>query len=144
MQDGDYQILLKYAGQGPLRLSIQQQGSDSWLSVNSDNHIWSVRSIAGTDGFYLISKSLSLAANSKGSEIPEDPWRADALVPTDDQFVIRIDDVGSGWVAINNHDKTRVMDAKGSQPIKGAPVLKWRWNGGDNERWQFLPADQDV
>jgi len=56
------------------------------------------------------------------------------------EFEIHFDDVGDGLVAINNHDHSRVIDANGNNPGIGANVSPWPWNGGDNQRWRFVPA----
>lgn len=68
------------------------------------------------------------------------PINLNELDPWNEQFVLRVDDTGDGWVAINNHDQSRVFDATGNDPTLGVNVICFGWNGGDNQRWKFIPV----
>ncbi len=51
-----------------------------------------------------------------------------------DEQVVVLDDVGGGYVAINNHDRDRVLDrsqARDQDPF----VISFKWNGGNNQQW---------
>lgn len=51
-----------------------------------------------------------------------------------EEQVVLLDDAGDGFVAVNNHDRDRVMDrseAKVTDPF----VVSFPWNGGDNQQW---------
>ena len=40
------------------------------------------------------------------------------------------------WFALNNHDRTAVVDIAGSSTDEGTPIVMWPWNGGDNQKWR--------
>lgn len=74
------------------------------------------------------------AANFAGSENIENQCRFDHLN-------WKIDGV-TGWYAVNNHDRTHVLDVAGggkdypsSKVWDGTPVLAWKWNTGQNQGW---------
>lgn len=47
-----------------------------------------------------------------------------------------IDWVDGCWFALNNHDRTRVIDVAESDTAVGANIIGFRWNGGDNQKWR--------
>jgi Ricin-type beta-trefoil lectin domain-like len=68
------------------------------------------------------------------------PIQIAPLEQVNEEFLLYTDDVGDGLVAINNHDRSFVMDANGDNPVVGAKVTPWKWNGGNNQRWRFVPT----
>ena len=51
-----------------------------------------------------------------------------------DEQVVVLDDVGGGYVAINNHDRDRVLD-RSQSPEQDPFVISFKWNGHDNQQW---------
>jgi hypothetical protein len=43
---------------------------------------------------------------------------------------------GGHWFALNNHDKSYVVDVAESNTSRNARLLAFKWNGGDNQRWR--------
>ncbi len=101
--------------------------------------VWAVTKVADwapPGSFYLQYVPMNVYARfGVSGKIPLAP-----LVSGNEEFLIHFDDAGDGLVAINNHDHTYVMDANGSNPGVGANVSPYKWNGGDNQRWRFVPA----
>lgn len=123
---------------------VQDESGAYWCDVEAGvpqpgaNEFWSIVALPGTDACYLSNDSAQLYAcfspNDKRVSLrPLDPF--------DPSFVIRLDNVGDGWVAINNGAKDQVFDAEGTGPKPGTPVIQYTWNGGDNQRWQFIDAN---
>lgn len=51
-----------------------------------------------------------------------------------------IDWVDGCWFALNNYDHSRVVDVSGSLTNRGNPVVGYKWNGGDNQKWRCCLA----
>lgn len=152
---GQYQILVKsktgfahkenmYLGikwptdPGPVHYQMPTLVVKTLNNIDPANENWIVKPIEGTDGFRI---SRVGDPNSAVTFISTgDPIQLGFLDPTNQESVLHADDVGDGWVAINNHDRTRVFDARGDYPAPGADVLCEPWNHGDNQRWQFVPV----
>lgn len=68
----------------------------------------------------------------------------DALRLTADEYAINglrtiftIDDLDpSPWFALNNFEKSRVVDVRRSEMYDGNHILSFPWNGGDNQKWR--------
>ncbi|MET3663510.1 hypothetical protein [Caulobacter sp. 1776] len=44
------------------------------------------------------------------------------------------------WFALNNWDKSRVADISESMMVNNRYVIRFPWNGGDNQKWRFEVA----
>jgi hypothetical protein len=125
------------AGQ-TLWLSAAQDSSGAfWCDVAAGNpnpgapEYWAITPIVGTDAYYLMNQSTNLYASF-------DPGGMIALRPLDifdPGFIIKLDDVGDGWVAINRTDKNAVFQAQGA--VDGSPVVGQAWNASDSQMWKF-------
>jgi len=126
---------------------------DNWAplvttSVADDCSLWQLAGIQGTAGFYLTNKkagALQEAVPEAKHHFPSIRFGSEALslYPLDSmepEFVLYADDVGDGYVAINNHDKSRVLDVRGGNRTAGASIFAWPWNGGENQRWRVYAA----
>jgi hypothetical protein len=47
-----------------------------------------------------------------------------------------IDFVDGCWFALNDYDRSQVVDVSGSGMDEGNPITMWPWNGGDNQKWR--------
>ncbi len=143
---GKYRIILKANQSSALALGVKFTpvrpgvSNPTLILMNQSDPAlgtWSVEPIEGTDGFRLIySDVLNGAVTFKSTG---DPIGFNITNPYNEECVLHADDVGDGWVAINNHDRTRVFDGRGDDPTVGSDVICFAWNGGDNQRWQFIP-----
>ncbi|HEV2865053.1 MAG TPA: hypothetical protein VGX37_00925 [Allosphingosinicella sp.] len=97
---------------------------------------WSIIPLPGTDACYLWNANANLYASFTAGG-PGVGLRA--LDVHDPSFIMKLDDVGDGWVAINNSAKDGVFTAQ--QPTPGAPVLESPWKGGDYQMWRFVDAN---
>lgn len=53
------------------------------------------------------------------------------------QTIFTYDAVEDGnWFALNNHNKTYVLDVAGLIQEPGTQILSWPWNGGVNQIWR--------
>lgn len=49
-----------------------------------------------------------------------------------------IDDLNpSPWFALNNHDKSKVVDVREELMYDGNYIICFPWNGGGNQKWRF-------
>lgn len=146
MQSGTYIIFLG-TGSGSNQYCLGTEVSDqrrhcvvARYDANSSKNTWILSTAPGTDdmeGFYLQHLDTQLFAHfGSDSGIYLDP-----LNPNSVEYFLRLDDVGDGQVAINNHSDDRVMDANGDDAGVGALVTPWKWNRGDNQRWRFVSTD---
>ena len=99
---------------------------------------WSVVPLPGTDSYYLLNESAELFAcfDADGKPITLRPL--DVLEP---RFIVKLDNVGDGFVAINNSAKDRVFSVGGSPVNPGSPVFPAPWASGSDQRWKLVDAD---
>ena len=128
---------------------FSKQGSNTCIGLDSSNNLclqtfdatksattWLVEPAAGSDGFYLQHEDTGYCPHfGQDGSMP-----CASLDPNNTEYVIMADDVGDGYVAINNHDRSRVFDAKGAKNSVGTAIIPFRWNGNDNQKWRFTPT----
>src|SRR6266550_6896562 len=96
---------------------------------------WIVRDIPGTTSKLLIKDGAAGSGDvvtwvgGYPDHILVRPYR-----PGWDEQVVKFDELDGGYVAINNHDKTRVMD-RSMGPTDQPFVISFRWNAGANQQW---------
>lgn len=124
--------------------SVQDDSGAHWCDVEAGvpqpgtMEFWSIIPLPGTDACYLWNDNASLYA----CFTPDDERISLRPIDVHDpSFIIKLDNVGDGWVAINNSKKDRVFDAKGGAPVSGTPVIQYPWNGGDNQMWQIVDSN---
>jgi hypothetical protein len=117
-------------GSGAYRCDVEAE-----LPEPGTTEFWMVVPLLGTDACYLLNLTANMYATfSNGENIALRP-----LDVHDPGFVIKLDNVGDGWVAINSTGKDRVFDAK-APPTPGSPVIQSPWNGGPNQMWKFVDS----
>jgi hypothetical protein len=117
-----------------------------WAAVNlrSDNEAWSFFTIRrrlprGRDvpnAFaletpYILNGNPGLLAWVDGgmSMVTADDWRG--------SIVFTVDMLDGGcWFALNNQDRSRVLDVDHGRTDRYTHLLAFKWNGGDNQRWR--------
>jgi hypothetical protein len=139
---GKYNILLKTGN--ALGVSADEKyGNYCCVSLNAV--VWTVTPVEGTNIFYLSyiiqQNEILIDGTSARFNGDRNTITLDSLYnPREPEYAMILNDVGDGWVAINNHDETLVFDAQGDHPELGASVQGWKWNKGDNQRWKFVPV----
>ena len=106
------------------------------LSADAKNGTdWIARDIPGTSAKFLIKSGgpgdgqvLTWATGTWGFMLLGD------YTPGEQEQIVRFDELDGGFVAINNHDKTHVLDWNHSNP-HSALVTPFPWNGGWNQQW---------
>jgi hypothetical protein len=97
---------------------------------------WAITPIKGTDAYYLLNQNADLyACFTPDSQVI-------ALRPLDifdPGFIIKLDDVGDGFVAINNSARDNVFTTQ-YHPSPGAPVTRAPWQGSDAQIWKFVES----
>lgn len=132
------------SGGQPLWLGCVEDGAGAyWCDVEAGlpqpgtPEFWLLTPIPGTDAYYLLNQTVNLyACFATGSDLV-------ALRPLDifdPGFIVRLDDTGDGWVAVNNAARDNVFTAR-DQPVSGTPVVQYPWKGGDNQLWKFVDAN---
>ena len=99
---------------------------------------WTLVPLPATDAYYLLNQTANLFACFASDD------KRVALRPLDvhdPSFVVKLDDVGDGWVAINNGAKDRVFDVEGGHPAPGTPVIQHPWGDGTNQMWKFVDSN---
>ncbi len=97
---------------------------------------WTARDIPGTSAKLLI-KSGGLGDGQVVTWVgaSQDLLLLRDYSPGDQEQIVRFDELDGGFVAINNHDKTHVMDWR-TFPLQGSSmVIHFPWNGGWNQQW---------
>lgn len=121
---------------------VQDASGAYWCDVEAGvpepgtMEFWKVVPLFGTDALYLLNLTANMYATfSAGESIALRP-----LDVHDPGFIIKLDNVSDGWVAINNTAKDRVFDAQA--PLSpGSPVIQYPWQGGANQLWKFVDSD---
>jgi hypothetical protein len=136
LQDGKYVVFLQVESNQCLGVN---GGSCALVKYNpqSSAATWNVRSVAGSRALLLQHVDTGLYLT-----FGQSPMEVKPLDPNGTEFYIVLDDVGDGFVAINNHDESLVVDANVHYSDQGVPtgeVTPWNWNGGSNQRWRFVP-----
>jgi hypothetical protein len=137
MQDGMYVVFVMQGS----NLCLGKDDSDNCVqqsfSASSDETTWEVRSIGGSQAFFLVHYRSQKCArfNGAGNTIT-----VAALDPNDSSFVMTVDTWGAGLVAINNSDQSQVFDVRGGSTNVGTKIDSYKWNGGTNQQWRFVPA----
>lgn len=136
-EDGKYLGVMVYEPVSPTNPSI------IWaLKVGEVDDLqgtdWLVRDIPGTSSKLLMKRGGSADGQVVtwvgGGEYDLMPLRD--YVPGDQEQVVMFDELDGGFVAINNHNKTRVVDRQETKgPRKSAWVIFFPWNGGWNQQW---------
>ncbi|MFD2116707.1 RICIN domain-containing protein [Paenibacillus yanchengensis] len=54
-----------------------------------------------------------------------------------------VEDAGDGFVYIRNLESGDLLDVSGASTADGAKVIQWPDNGGWNQQWKFVLADED-
>lgn len=141
-----YRIAFRASRKGvPLYLGVDIiEGEPALILVDDSapaSDEWQLLPIGGTSLYYLCyitsdSRLLYTYFGATGDSITlveSDPW--------DPNLQVRLDQTDGGWVAINNHDGSRVFDGSGNGPYSnGNSVICYPWNGGGNQQWKFLPV----
>jgi len=97
---------------------------------------WSIIPLPGTDACYLWNDN----ANMYACFTPDDHRISlRALDVYDPSFIIKLDDVGDGWVAINNSAKDNVFTAQDA--ANGGAVIQYPWAAGDRQRWKLVDSN---
>ena len=126
---------------------VQDERGAHWCDVEpgfpkpGTMEFWSIVPLPGTDALYLSNDTAGLYACFSPDS------KAITLRPLDIHdpgFIIKLDDVGDGWVAINNGAKDQVFDVEGGVPSPGTPVIADPWNGTDTQQWRFVDASLVV
>jgi hypothetical protein len=137
MDAGTYIVYLSTSDTACLGVDGNWHGQLVTANTSNSSTTWLVEAIPGTPNVYMRHvQSQRFARFGHSDSIHVDP-----LQSSDKEFVIKLDDLGDGLVAINNHDRSYVMDANGNHPSVGANVSPWKWNRGDNQRWRFVSTD---
>lgn len=91
-------------------------------------------------GYTIVSVASGMAVRftGAGQQVVADVTPADAAGRLD--CLWRMDDVGGGYFAVNNYDRSQVFDVKGGGCDNGTAIVAWGWNKGDNQRWRFDEA----
>lgn len=145
MTEGTYIIVLGTSSGGTdwlcLGTKIKEDGTRvccvSKYKKEAKGEEWDLVSVpgaAGALGFYLRHRESGLVTRFGDANA----ILLAKIVPVEREFFIRLEHTGDGWVAINNHDNTLVMDAAGKDPTVGAVVFPNKWNKGNNQRWRFV------
>jgi hypothetical protein len=147
MQSGTYIIFLgtgSLANQLCLGVKTAPNGKKSCTVATFDPAssatTWLLATVPGTDsesGLYLQHLDSQLCPH-----FGQSPILCDTLDPFNKEYFLRLDDLGDGQVAMNNHDRSYVMDANGDSPGVGANVTPWKWNNGGNQKWRFISTAQ--
>lgn len=117
---------------------LQLQTFDKTVSSNT----WLVTPIGGSFGFNLEHQDTGNCARFGQTPIKLLGLSGD---PNNMEFVLICDELQDGYVAINNHDRTRVFDLSQSKTSAGSAIIAFPWNGGGNQWWRFVPtASLDV
>ena len=134
LEDAQYIVYLKYGSSG-LCLGIDAENVCRVVTYESQGTgaTWNLMSLPGNPGLLLQHIDTGFFLTFGGDSMQVQP-----LVPNGVEFYIVLDDVGDGFVAINNHDGSYVVDANGDTPDVGALITPWKWNGGDNQRWRLV------
>ncbi len=96
--------------------------------------LWGVWPIHGSNGFFLQHLETTVCTTFSYS----DHIGLTYLEPGNPDYVMMVDDVGEGYCAINNHNRSLVFDVQSSNYANGTLVVPYRWNGADNQKWQFV------
>ena len=51
-----------------------------------------------------------------------------------------IQDIGDGYVTIENVNSGKLLDVDNSSMSDGGNVLQWSSNGQDNQQWKLVPV----
>ena len=131
-------------GGGAVWLSAVQDSSGTYLCdvegapQRGTMQFWSVVQLPGTDALYLLNETAELFAcfEADGKPITLRP-----LDVHDPRFIVKFDNVGDGFVAINNSAKDRVFSVGGSPVNPGTPVFPAPWASGPDQTWKLIDAD---
>lgn len=99
---------------------------------------WSVVPLPGTDSYYLFNETAEQFACFEADGKPITMRPLDVLDP---RFIVKLDNVGDGFVAINNGAKDRVFSIGGSPVNPGSPVFPAPWASSPDQRWKLVDAD---
>jgi hypothetical protein len=106
-------------------------------ATDTGKNTWLVAPVPGADnysGFFMQHQQSGLVACFGNSVIHVKKFQAANV-----EFLLRLDHVGNGWVAINNHSADLVMDAKtNTEPFLGNDVYPASWHSGINQEWRFI------
>jgi hypothetical protein len=118
-----------------------------WAAVNvrSDNEGWSLFTVRRlipkgwqVPNAFALETSTILGDGNPGLLT----WFDDKMVLLSAQdwrgsLVCTVDMLDGGcWFALNNQDRSRVLDVSHGRTDKYTPLIPFKWNGGDNQRWR--------
>ena len=122
-------------------MTVWSSGGTPWVvcvgAIDAPNGTdWIARDIPGTNSKLLMKSGgagggqvVTWAAADGGHFMYTSPY-----TPGNEEQVVIFDGLDGGFVAINNHDRSHVMDKsqdRNQQPF----VIPFRWNGGWNQQW---------
>jgi hypothetical protein len=134
-----YFIFLKDTSQGTRCLDVGSNGVSlqaNNFSVPSLTQNWKLYPAPGWEtqgGCYLLN-----LAQQKFAAFGNSPIQLVTFDATNVELFLLLQPVGDGWVAINNHNASRVMDTNMSDP--NFAVSPYKWNGGANQQWRLVNA----
>lgn len=111
--------------------------------VSDPNGIsWGIHPLFGTQMFYLVHAATGYVCGFNGSNSIQliDQQVASGVGQNLGQL-ITTNDVGQGYVALNNYNLSLVFDVRGGPPAPGTPVIGYGWNQGANQFWRLNPVD---
>ena len=114
-------------------------------NVADDSSLWKLTGIPGTAGFYLTLQKPDLLQgpvpeakhNNPSLSFSDEGLKIRPLDTLSNDFVLYVDDVGEGQVALNDCYHVTVADVREGDSTPGTEVINYAWNGGDNQRWRF-------
>ena len=158
--NGKYKIVNKASGKvlsleggNPVRGNVYQ-----WTDGGLPNQTWDVNPIDKTT---VADYSYVVIRNANTSSIPlyldAQAWAmdnganvsvwsdADAIsTPPNAWQRWHLRYVGDGYYNIINHNTGLFLDVNNGDIADGTNVMEWEGNGGDNQLWKFVPADNAV
>lgn len=130
---GYYIIFSKLGGNRCIGVNGSNQLCLKPFDKTTNVNTWIVNPIPGSTGYILEHQATGLSARFASDPITLFDFSAD---PNNMEFTMVCDDVGDGYTAINNHDRSRVFDDRASR--SDGTIIPFPWNGGDNQRWRFV------
>jgi hypothetical protein len=113
-------------------------------TVSDPNGIsWGIHPLFGTQMFYLVHAATGYVCSFNGGNgniLLIDQQIASGVGQNLGQL-ITTNDVGEGFVALNNYNLSLVFDVRGASPTPGTNVIGYGWNKGPNQFWRMNPVD---
>jgi len=136
MEQGYYVIFTRQGNNMCVGLSEDQTRCVLTPFKGDDSTTWVPQLVSGTRMFYLLHQKSGLGAYFADNNLIV----VRQIYSTDDRSLVCVADVGAGYVAINNMQNDRVWDAYQESNRPWTQIRGHDWNGGDNQRWRFVPT----